>query len=94
MAWCIQSAERKNNQNKNTKRQQKLLYTAKLSFRTDAEAEAPIFCPPDVKRLLTGKDSDSGKGCEQEVKGATEDYMVGWHHQCNGQEIEQTLGDG
>ena len=23
----------------------------------------------------------------------TEDEMVGWHHQCNGQEFEQTLGD-
>ena len=23
----------------------------------------------------------------------TEDEMVGWHHQCNGQESEQTLGD-
>ena len=20
--------------------------------------------------------------------------MVGWHHQCNGHELEQTLGDG
>ena len=24
----------------------------------------------------------------------TEDEMVGWHHQCNGHEFEQTLGDG
>ena len=24
----------------------------------------------------------------------TEDEMVGWHHQLNGQEFEQTLGDG
>ena len=23
----------------------------------------------------------------------TEDEMVGWHHQLNGQEFEQTLGD-
>ena len=23
----------------------------------------------------------------------TEDKMVGWHHQLNGQEFEQTLGD-
>jgi len=29
----------------------------------------------------------------QEEKGATEDEMVGWHHQLNGQELEQTLGD-
>ena len=24
----------------------------------------------------------------------TEDEMVGWHHQCNGHEFEQTPGDG
>ena len=28
--------------------------------RTDAEAEAPILWPPDVKSQLTGKDSDAG----------------------------------
>ena len=27
----------------------------------DAEAEAPIFWPPDVKSQLTGKDPDAGK---------------------------------
>ena len=27
-------------------------------------------------------------------KGTTEDEMVGWHHQLNGHEVEQTLGDG
>ena len=25
--------------------------------------------------------------------GAAEDEMVGWHHQLNGREFEQTLGD-
>ena len=29
--------------------------------RTDAEAEAPILWPPDVKSWLIGKDPDSGK---------------------------------
>ena len=29
----------------------------------------------------------------QEEKGVTEDEMVGWHHQLNGCEFEQTLGD-
>ena len=38
--------------------------------RTDAAAEAPIVCPPDVRNLLTGKDSDAGKDWEQE-KGMT-----------------------
>ena len=30
----------------------------------------------------------------QEEKGTTEDKMVGWHHQLNGHELEQALGDG
>ena len=29
---------------------------------------------------------------EQEVKGTTEDEMVGWHHQLNGHEFEQIQG--
>ena len=29
--------------------------------RTDAEAEAQILWPPDVKSQLTGKDPDAGK---------------------------------
>jgi len=29
--------------------------------RTDAEAEAPILWPPDVKNLLIGKEPDAGK---------------------------------
>ena len=35
-----------------------------------------------------------GKIRGQEEKWATEDEMVGWHHQLNGCEFEQTLGDG
>ena len=30
----------------------------------------------------------------QEEKGLTEDEMVGWHHQLNGQEFEQAPGAG
>ena len=62
--------------------------------KTDAEAEAPIFWPPDAKSQLIGKDPDSGKDWEQEEKGTTEDEIVGWHHQLDGHEFEQTLGDG
>ena len=43
---------------------------------TDAEVEAPILWPPDVKSRLTGKDPDAGKDGGQEEKGATEDGMV------------------
>ena len=39
------------------------------------------------KTLLLGK-------TEQEVKGATEEEMVGRHHWLNGHEFGQTLGDG
>ena len=37
--------------------------------RTDAEAEAPILRPPDVKSRLNGKDPDAGKDWGQEKKG-------------------------
>ena len=62
--------------------------------RTNAAAEAPIFWPPDEKSQLIRKDPDAGKDWRQEEKGATEDEMVGWHHQLNGHEFEQTPGDG
>ena len=39
------------------------------------------------KTLMLGK-------TEQEEKRTTEDEMVGWHHQLNGHEFEQALGDG
>ena len=62
--------------------------------RTDAEAETPVFWPPDVKSWLIRKDPDAGKDWRQEEKGMTEDEMVGWHHQLNGHEFEQAPGDG
>ena len=34
------------------------------------------------------------KDRRQEEKGTTEDEIVGWHHQLNAREFEQTLGDG
>ena len=48
--------------------------------RTGAEAEAPVFWRPDVKNWFIGKDPDAEKDWRQEGKGATEDEMVGWHH--------------
>ena len=59
--------------------------------RTDAEVEAPILWTPDVKRWLFGK--DPGKDWRQEEKRAMENKMIGWHHQLNGHEFEQTSGD-
>ena len=65
-----------------------------LFGRSDAEVEAPILWPPDVKSWLTGKDSDAGKDWGQEEKGAAKNEMVRWHHQLNGPEPEQVPEDG
>ena len=51
------------------------------SFRTDVEAEIPIFWP-----------RDAGKDCGHEEKGMTEDEMVGWRQRLKGYELEQTPG--
>ena len=37
---------------------------------SDAEAEAPILWPPDVRCVLIGKDLDAWKDWKQEEKGA------------------------
>ena len=47
-----------------------------LTGRTDAEAEAPILWPSDVKSWVIGKDSDAGKDWRQEENRAAEDEMV------------------
>ena len=60
--------------------------------RTDAEADAPKLWLPDVKNWFIGKGLDAGKDWRQEEKGMTEDELVGWHHQLNGHEFEQTPG--
>ena len=52
--------------------------------RTDAEAEAPILWPPDVKGWLIRKNPDAGKDWRQEEKETTEDQTVGWHHRLDG----------
>ena len=62
-----------------------------IQRRTDAEA--PILWPPDVKSQLNGKNLDAGKDWGQEVKGETEDKMVGLHHWLNELEFEQTPGN-
>ena len=65
-----------------------------LTGRTDAEAEAPILWPPDLKSQLIGKDPDVAKDWRQKEKRTTEDEMVGWHHRLNGCELGQTREDG
>ena len=44
--------------------------------KTDAEDEAPILWPPNVKSWLIGKDPDAGRDWGQEEKGMTEDKMA------------------
>ena len=44
--------------------------------RTAAEADAPIFWPPDGKNQLTGKDPDAGKDWGQKGRGAAEDEWL------------------
>ena len=45
--------------------------------RTDAEAETPILWPPNAKSRLIGKGCDARRDWGQEVKGTTEDELVG-----------------
>ena len=58
----------------------------------DAEAEASILGPPDVKNGLIAKYPDAGKDWRQEENWMTEDEMVGRHHWLDGHESEQALG--
>ena len=46
--------------------------------RIDAEAEAPLFWPPDVKNWLIGRDPGARKDWRQVEKGTTEDGWDGW----------------
>ena len=45
--------------------------------RTDTEAEAPILCPPDVKKRLIWKNPDAGKDWRWDEKGANRGWN-GW----------------
>ena len=60
--------------------------------RTDAEAEAPILWPPDVKSQLIGKNPDAGKDWGQEKERGDRGWdMVGRHHRLKWHEFEWTL---
>ena len=60
--------------------------------RTDDEAENPLPWPSDERSQLIGENPDARKDWGQN-KRATENEMVGWHHQINGHKLEQTLRD-
>ena len=59
--------------------------------RTEAEAEAPVFWPPDAKSRLIGKDPDARKDSWQK-KRAAEDEMARFYYRLNGHEFVQTPG--
>ena len=44
--------------------------------------------------MQTLKKFDAGKDWRQKEKRGSEEKTVGWHHQCNGHELGQILGDG
>ena len=44
---------------------------------TDAEAEAPMLWPPNVKSQIIGKDPDSGKDWRQKEKSVAEGEKIG-----------------
>ena len=77
----------------NPKGNQPWIFIGRTEAEADAEAEAAIPWPPDVKNWLTGEDSDAGKDWWQKEKGVEEDEVVKWNHRLNGRESEQTLGD-
>ena len=60
----------------------------------EAEAEVLILWPPEKKNWLIQKDLNDGKDWRQKKKGPAEDEMVNQHRWLNGQQLEQTPGDG
>ena len=77
----------------NPKRSQLWILVSRIVAEAEAEAEASILWPPDVKSWLTRKVSNAGTDWKLKEEGAAEDEMVGWHHWLNGHELEQTPGD-
>ena len=65
-----------------------------LVGRTDAKTETPAFWSSDTNSWLTGKVPEAEKDWGLKEKRMSEDEMAGSHHQCNGHELGQTLGDG
>ena len=92
--WCWRTLERPFNCKKVKSVNPKINQSWIFIGRPDAEAEAPIFWPPDVMSWLIRKDSDAGKDWRREVTGMAEDGKVGWHHRLNGHESEQSPGNG
>ena len=67
-------------------------WTARRSNQSIIKEISPEYSLEELSQLI-GKDPDAGKDRRQEEKDMTKDEMVGWHHQLDGHEFEQTLGD-
>ena len=78
---------------KKEKIREKKLLERRLGKYSMISGSLKIFCPPNMKSWIIGKDPDTRKDWGHEEKGMTEDEMVGWRHWLN-HESEQTLGDG
>ena len=72
---------------------QSILKEINPEYSKDADAEAPILWPSNMKNWFNRKNPDAGKSLRVEEKGKTEHEMVEWPHWLNGHEFEQTLGD-
>ena len=92
--WCwkrlLRVLDSKENKPVNPKGNQLWIFVG----RSDAEAEAPVLWPSDVKNWHIGKDLDAGKDWGQEEKGMTEGEMVRWHHRLNRHGFGWTPGVG
>jgi len=55
--------------------------------------ESPMLWLPDAKSQLSGRDPGARKDWRQKEKEVAEDEIIWRHHQLNGHEFEQTLGD-
>ena len=66
-------------------------YIAENNLR--ALVNTSVFWSSNVNSWLIGKVSDAGEDWGQKEKRASKDEMAGWHHQHNGNDFGQTLGD-
>ena len=62
-------------------------------FLTQGSNLSLLHCRQILYHLSHEGGPDTRKDRGQEVKGATEDEMVGWYYRLSGREFEQTPGD-
>ena len=65
-----------------------------LLFSTSIPLLMLSICLESLPHFCLAESPDAGKDSREEEKGTTEDEMVGWYHQLNRHEFEQTPGNG